>query len=86
MGYSPDPTFHKPIPTGQVVIIDDNYHDSLKGFSGEVVGVASAGVIFHYIVLLDEPMETQKFDRVKAITVPGTHLTGFTGESFKKEV
>ena len=54
---TPDPVFHKPIPTGTIAVIDDNYHDSLKGIIGEVVGIASTGVIFHYILLLDKPME-----------------------------
>ena len=77
------PIFHKSIPMGTVVIVSERLNKKLTSLSGEVVGVASTGPIFNYIVLLDEPINDPDFGAVKAISVPGTHLEDFYHRSFK---
>lgn len=66
------PTLHKPVPMGARVKITEN-----SGYPpvspGTVVGVASVHILFHYIVLLDTPFDTE-YGPQRALSVPGTHL------------
>lgn len=58
------------------VRIPDSYLGR-KAF-GTVVGVSSMHVIFHYIILLDEPFQAE-FGEIRALTVIGSELTSEDG-------
>jgi len=74
------PTLHEPIPMGTRVIVPAAYCGAPK--VGTVVGIASCHVIFHYIVLLDEPHETC-LGLVRAVSVSGCDLRGELGEDWR---
>lgn len=71
------PTMHRPIPMGVRVrpISGNGYPD---GLVGEVVGISCMHVIFHYIVLLDRPIDTPE-GSVRAISIPGPLLENESG-------
>lgn len=65
------PTFHDDFKVGQRVSC------RLSGsLTGEIIGISSVGIIFHYIVLLDTPIQVPEFpgNSWKAVTVSGTEL------------
>lgn len=77
------PTFHRPIPMNSHVRLPLEWLG--KPATGTVVGVASMHVIFHYIVLLDEPHQDTDFGQIRAVTVGGPQLEptdGSTGWKF----
>ena len=65
-----------------------SFHDEFKigervscrlspDYTGEIGGISSVGIIFHYIVILDHPIKTPEFPGKpwKAITMSGTELS-----------
>lgn len=70
------PTLHKDIPLQTRVRIDKQYLG--REVTGTVGGIASAHVIFHYIVVLDEP-HIHDGEVYTAITVIGSHLMDEAG-------
>ena len=73
------PTMHKPVPINSRVKIPNYYSkDKNKNFFGTVVGISSMHVIFTYIVLLDEFLESE-FGDLKAVVVHGTELESEDG-------
>lgn len=77
-----EPTLHKPVPMGVRVVIPEYFVG--KKMKGEVAGISSMHVIFHYIVLLDEPIESE-FGLQKAITVGGPQLEAEDGSNWRLE-
>lgn len=76
------PTMHKPIPMGtRVRLVKDSGFPNNLGM-GEVVGIASMHVIFNYIVLFDEPFQTE-YGTHRAISVMGTLLEKEDGSNFR---
>jgi hypothetical protein len=65
------PTLHKPVPLGSSVRIIET--GSLNGKTGIVAGIAWQHVIFVYIIILDEPIQTKE-GLTLAVTLPGTLL------------
>lgn len=79
------PTLHKPVPMKTRVKIPSYFHaDKEKERFGFVAGVASCHVIFTYIVLLDEPLETP-YGEVNAVVVNGPELEAEDGSNWKLE-
>jgi hypothetical protein len=74
-----NPTFHLPVPMNTRVIVPDYYFKN-KNIAGTVVGVSSIGVIFTYIVLLDQQIESEH-GYVKAIVVHGPELVSEDGKT-----
>lgn len=75
----PQPTLHKPVPMNTRVVIPALYAGEER--RGTVVGIAFVHVVFSYIVLLDEPVDTP-YGSQRAITVPGGDLTGEDGSNW----
>ena len=80
----PAPTLHDPVPMGVRVKVPGHYHNENGEVWGEVQGVASAHVIWTYIVVLDEALATP-FGVVRAVTVPGPELEGERGAHWRRE-
>lgn len=76
------PVLHKTVPMGARVITD------LPGLalSGTVVGVASLGVIYTYIVALDVPHKVPGIGYVNAIACPGPQLEGEDGQNWRLDI
>lgn len=68
---------HKDIPLQTRVIVDAQYLG--KDVTGTVGGIASMHVVFHYIVVLDEPHVFED-ETYTAISVIGSHLKNLDGE------
>lgn len=75
------PTLHKPVPMGSRVIIPEQFLKK-DNVMGVVAGIAFVHVIFGYIVILDEPVETE-YGTQKAIVVSGSELRGVNGEDWR---
>jgi len=75
MKYGPTP--RKSVPMGTRVVSPGGYC-STEVVKGRVVGIASVHMVFHYIVLLDSPIETE-YGTQGAITVLGSLLEGEGG-------
>ena len=67
---TPKPTLHPEFAMGSYVTINDGHHSTMHGV---VSGVAQVGVIFNYIIILDNPIETE-FGVVEAVSIPGVAL------------
>jgi hypothetical protein len=68
------PTLHKPVPLQTRVQIPESYlGPTATSFTGRVVGIASMHVIFTYIVLLDQTLQTDE-GPTDAVVVPGSDL------------
>lgn len=83
------PQYHKEVPMGSHVLVPDNHHKIFdketgekKKLSGKVSGISSYGVVFTYIVILDEPMPTE-YGPMKAISVHGPLLVGVDGKHWR---
>lgn len=77
-----EPGLHKPVPMGVRVKVKAPY---VAGEAwGEVVGIAAVHVIFTYIILLDNPIESV-YGTVRAICVGGPELEGENGENWRLE-
>jgi hypothetical protein len=82
------PTMHKPVPLGSRVVIRGGlYSNTLKELRGEVSGIASMHVLFHYIVSLDPDsyIETE-YGTYKTISVLGTFLESEDGSNWHLDV
>lgn len=77
-----EPTLHKPVLLNTKVLIPTYYHQEEDRKSGVVVGIASIHVIFSYIVLLDEPLETI-FGQMRTVVVNGPELEAPDGSNWK---
>ena len=74
-----EPTLHKPIPMETRVRFPRGLNPNATDYQyGTVVGVASLHVLFTYIVLLDEPMDSAE-GRVRAVGVIGPLLESADG-------
>lgn len=73
------PSMHKPVPMGARVKIPPYYFNADKEIWGTVEGVSWKHVIFIYIVVLDERIETDDLGSIKAVTVSGPELEGEDG-------
>jgi hypothetical protein len=78
------PTLHKPVSFDTRVRLPDYISKNKENpIFGTVVGIASINVIFTYIILLDEPLESSwlepEFKQVKAVIMPGTELVSEDG-------
>lgn len=76
MNMTREPSLHKPVPMGSRVKIPEYYIPNSK--TGTVVGISLMYVIFTYIVLLDEPIDSE-FGKISAIAVHGTELVSEDG-------
>lgn len=76
------PSLHKPVPMNSRVVIPSYFHASKSPVLGTVVGISSMHVIFTYIVLLDEPIETE-FGQMRAVVVNGAELTAEDGSDWR---
>lgn len=65
------PEMHEDFKIDQRVSFD--VAELIKG-TGQIIGVASMHVIFHYIVLLDEPLDVLGYEKHRAISVSGCSL------------
>lgn len=72
----PPPLLHLPIMLGSRVRIPAVYLS--KEVSGTVAGISSLGIMFHYIVILDEPHVFEDQTHA-AISVVGTQLMNEAG-------
>lgn len=73
------PTLHKPVPIGTRVRIPENYYkEKNKLRFGTVAGIASMHVIFTYIIILDELLDSE-FGELKAVVVNGPELISEDG-------
>lgn len=64
-----NPTMHKPIPLQTRVILPD-YHNNM---TGTVCGIATMGIFFTYIVLLDKPINNE-YGENSAVVANGLEL------------
>ena len=64
-----EPTIHRPIPLQTRVILPEY----LGNLTGKVAGIYLMGPIFHYIVILDKPLNNE-FGENNAISISGTEL------------
>jgi hypothetical protein len=71
-----EPGLHNPVPMNARVRIPSYYTGKVR--TGTVVGVAAAHIIFSYIVLLDEPYQTE-FGEVRALSIGGPELDSEDG-------
>lgn len=83
------PTLHKPVPMNSRVFIPDYYiideiSDNQRRLGGTVVGIANIHVIFTYIVLLDEPIQTE-YGEFKAVVVNGAELEAEDGTNWRNK-
>lgn len=78
------PTLHKPIPMGTRVVVPAGWC-STGPVTGTVEGIAFMHVIFGYIVVLDEPIQTE-FGAQRAVAVTGPQLTGVNGEHWRLDM
>ncbi len=80
------PTLHKPVPmnTRAVVPAEYEFDDSVpnKVRVGTVVGIAHMHAVFHYIVLLDEPFQSE-FGEQRAIVLSGSQIETPEGTNFR---
>lgn len=76
----PQPTLHKPVPMGARVVIPALYVGEVR--HGTVVGIGFVHIVFSYIVLLDEPVNTP-YGTMRAIPVVGGDLTGEDGSNWR---
>lgn len=67
---TPKPALHQEFPMESRVEVKNDQHLVIQGV---ICGVAHVGIIFHYIVQLDNPMEIE-FGLVRCIAVPGVYL------------
>lgn len=74
------PTFHKPVPMGSRVILPEVWAG--KSATGTVVGIASATVLFGYIVLLDTPIVSE-YGVQKAVVCSGCELMNEAGGDWR---
>lgn len=74
------PTMHRPVPMNTRVVIAPGYvqRDAVKG---TVRGIATMHVVFQYIVVLDEPIQTDQGE-IGAVAVTGPSLTGEDGTQY----
>lgn len=78
------PTLHKPVPMGSRVYIPEYFSiNKEKKLTGTVAGVASVHVIYTYIVLLDESIQSEEFGELKAVVVNGPELEGVDGSNWR---
>lgn len=77
------PTLHKPVPMGARVIVPAHYAG--HPVRGEVVGISMMHVIFTYIVLLDEPIESEH-GLLKALTIGGPELEAEDGGNWRMDL
>jgi hypothetical protein len=75
------PTLHRPVPMGARVVVPE-YYLGKPNITGTVAGIASLHIIFAYIVILDEEIDTE-YGTQKAIVVNGPELVGVNGENWK---
>lgn len=76
------PTLHKPVPMESIVHVPNLYagndgHNKVNT-RGKVVGIAFVNVIFNYIVLLDESIDTPH-GKISAIVCDGANLRDENG-------
>lgn len=74
----PGPTMHKPVPMGTRVRRPLDRGTGYPHFVGTVVGIASCHVIYHYIVVIDQPIDVDN-EMHSTISVPGTLLDSEDG-------
>ena len=74
-------TLHKPLPMNSRVIIPSGYIND-KEFHGTVVGISFLHIIFSYIVLLDNPVDTE-YGEQRAVVVQGSALEGEDGSNWR---
>jgi hypothetical protein len=72
------PTLHKPVPLQTKVKVPKTYTGGEDEATGRVVGIAMMHVIFTYIVLLDQPLQTED-GLTEAFTIPGSQLMDLDG-------
>jgi hypothetical protein len=73
------PSLHLPVPLQTRCRVDAQYLG--KEVTGVVGGIASCHVVFHYIVILDEPhVEPESGETFTAISVLGSHLMDESGK------
>lgn len=66
------PTLHRDYKIGERVWFDAG---DGREIHGEIAGVALAQAIFHYIILLNEPIDVPEYDeKWKCVTIPGGML------------
>ena len=68
------PELHDTFLVGDRIEIKDLGGDFMDGKRGEIVGIAMAYIIFHYIIELDEPMpapENHPGKPWKCVVIPG---------------
>ncbi len=68
----PKPTLHKEFFVNQRVRY--TYGDIGVTGTGTIIGIASMHVIFVYIVLLDEPIDSEIVKGWRGLAIPGTQL------------
>lgn len=71
-----EPALHKPVPMNSRVRLPLQW--TVREAKGTVVGISSMHVIFIYIVLLDEAIETE-YGTCKAMACPGSELESEDG-------
>lgn len=71
------PTLHYEIPIGTRVTVGQPYCSERNG---TIVGISSCHVIFTYIVLLDEPVDSV-YGQMRAIAVNGPELSSEDGKT-----
>lgn len=72
------PGMHLPVPMNSRVQVPFHYLNKVA--TGTVVGISSCTVLFTYIVLLDEPAQSE-FGQIRALSVSGYELTSEDGLS-----
>lgn len=73
-----EPGLHKPVPMNARVRIPEHYLGRGKRDTGTVVGIAAIHVVFSYIILLDEPIETE-YGQTRALSIGGAQLESEDG-------
>lgn len=71
-----EPGLHKPVPMNARVRIPAHYIG--KPATGTVVGIAMIHIVFCYIVLLDEPIDTE-YGQQRALSIGGAELESEDG-------
>lgn len=73
------PSMHLPVPMQSRCRVDAQYLG--KEALGIVAGIASCHVVFHYIIILDEPhVDLESGETFTAISVLGPHLMDESGK------
>lgn len=65
------PTMHEDFQMETAVVVDETVYPG--AITGTIIGIALMHVIFHYIVLLDVPIEVEG-ETFRGISVSGTLL------------